>query len=313
MKRTWNIFLPIIVLFTIISCNDQSSEKDALTKNDAEPDKNIIQPIKILEKKDIEYAYPHWSIDGKRILFQSNISDLWQIYIMDEDGSNLVQLTNDSSNNNFPDWSPNHNDISFVSDRTGNEEIFIMNTDGKNIKQLTHDKARDIHPYWTPDGTKIIFSSTRDDLGDFEIYEMHSDGSSIIRLTKSDDNETCARLSPLKDNIVYLKNNSTGLDDLFLMDMKDKTEINLTNTPTRDGWPCWMPDGKEILFSAVENDVYKLFIYNINQKSLRRLTNPTIPYDDGRANISHDGKKIVFNRQIDREKSTIGIYVLYLN
>jgi len=29
-------------------------------------------PVKILEKKDVEYAYPRWSKDGKQILFQSN-------------------------------------------------------------------------------------------------------------------------------------------------------------------------------------------------------------------------------------------------
>jgi Tol biopolymer transport system component len=282
-------------------------------KNNSDIVRDISQPIKLLEQKDIEHAYPHWSSDGKHILFQSNISGLWQIYIMSENGTNLVQLTKDSSNNNYPDWSPNNNEICFVSDRTGNEEIFAMDVNGGNARQLTINNVRDIHPYWTPDGSKIIFNSTRGDSGDFEIYEMLPDGSSIIRLTNTDDNETCARLSPQKDKLVYLKNNDNGLDDLFIMDMKERVEINLTNTPTRNGWPCWMPNGNEILFSAVEDDVYKLFIYNLETKSFRRLTNPKVPYDDGRANISQDGKKIVFNRQVNGPKNTIGIYVLYLD
>src|SRR5215471_8159399 len=78
-------------------------------------------PEKILEKKDVEYAYPRWSKDGRRILFQSNESGRWQIYVMDENASNIRQITHDSSNNNFIDWSPDNTKIAFVSDRTGNE------------------------------------------------------------------------------------------------------------------------------------------------------------------------------------------------
>ena len=118
---------------------------------------------KVLEKKDVEYAYPRWSKDGKHILFQSNESGKWQIYVMNENGSNIRQITKDSSNNNFLDWSPDNKKIAFVSDRTGDEEIFVMNANGTDQKQLTFTHARNIHPYWTPKGDKIFFNSTRDD------------------------------------------------------------------------------------------------------------------------------------------------------
>jgi len=45
----------------------------------------------------------------------------------------------------------------------------------------------------------------------------------------------------------------------------------------------------------------------------RKLTDPPAPYYDARANISTDGKKIVFNRQVDGIKNTIAIYVLRLD
>ena len=271
------------------------------------------QPVRILEQRDVECAYPHWSADGKRILFQSNFAGRWQLFVMDEDGSDIVQVTSDSSNNNFPDWSPDNAKIAFVSDRSGNEEIFIVDTDGKNVRQLTFEKGRDIHPYWTPDGAGILFNSTRDDTTAFEVYRMNTEGGSVQRLTKSSDDETCARLSPAMDRMVYLKNNRFGLDDLFLMDLKDSSERNLTNTPTTDGWPCWMPGGKQVVFSAIEANSYKLFLYDIEKKSLIKLTNPPAQFDDGRANVSSDGKKIVFNRQINGAKNTIGIYTMRLD
>jgi len=269
-------------------------------------------PQKILEKQDVEYAYPRWSKGGKQILLQSNESGRWQIYRMDEDGKNVRQLTSDSSNNNFPDWSPNNKKIAFVSDRSGVEEIFVMDANGLHQKQLTFTEARNIHPYWSPKGDKIFFNSTRDDASAFEIYEMDPDGSHVKRITRSADDETCARLSPSGDQLVYLKNNEQGLDDVFIMNMKNSSEQNITNTGATDGWPCWSPKGNKILYSAREDGRYKLFVYDTITKTNTRLTDPPSPSYDARANISSDGKKIVFNRQIDGPKNTIGIYVLNL-
>jgi TolB protein len=152
-------------------------------------------PKKFLEKKEVEYAYPRWSKDGKRILFQSNESGRWQIYIIDENGKNMRQITNDSFNNNFIDWSPDNKKIAFVSDRTGNEEIFVMDANGEHKKQLTFTHARNIHPFWSLQGDKIYFNSTRDNDDAFEIYVMNTDGSNVKRITHTADDETCARLS----------------------------------------------------------------------------------------------------------------------
>ncbi len=270
------------------------------------------QAVQILEKQDVEYAYPRWSQDAERILFQSNESGRWQIYVMAADGGNISQLTTHESNNNFPDWSPDNEEICFVSDRDGNEEIYVMTGDGSGQRRLTVSPARDIHPYWTPDGNNILFNSTRGEGGGLDVYMMTRDGTSPMRLTSSTDDETCARQSPAASQIVYLRNNDFGLDDVFLMNLTDGSVENLTDTPSRDGWPCWTPSGDGIIFSAIKDGGYKLYHLELENGTLTQLTNPHPPAFDGRAHISADGKKIVFNRQTVGEKNTIGIYVLHL-
>ena len=86
----------------------------------------------------------------------------------------------------------------------------------------------------------------------------------------------------------------------------------MTQTPARDGWPCWTPSGDGIVFSATKDGRFRLYYLRLETGGLTQLTNPPSPAFDGRANISADGKKIVFNRQISGEKNTIGIYVLHL-
>ncbi len=277
------------------------------------PAANAASVSKILEKEHVEYAYPHWSHDGDRILFESNETGTWQIYTMDADGGHIVQVTTGKSNSTFPDWSPDNSEICFVSDRDGNDEVYVMKSDSSDPRRLTDDPAREIHPFWTPDGKKILFNSSRGGHGDLDIYIMNPDGSSPTLLSHSRDEETCARLSPAGDRIVYLRNNDSGLDDVFLMKMSNGSVENLTHTPTADGWPCWTPSGKGIVFSGMKDGGYKLFHMNIETRELTQLTHPLLPAFDGRANISSDGTKIAFNRQVDGPKNTIGIYVLRLD
>ncbi|HMG14899.1 MAG TPA: hypothetical protein VK590_05610, partial [Saprospiraceae bacterium] len=261
MKYQLNIIALLITIIPVFRLNPYSPIVD----------KEKYRITQLVEEKDIEYAYPHFSSDGKRILFQSNKTGKWQLYEMTDNINSIFSITNDHYNNNFPDWSPDDSKICFVSDRTGNEEIFIMDSDGKNIKQLTDNPARDIHPYWSPDGMLIYFSSTRGN-GSFDIYSLDPLTKETIRLTNSTDDETCARKSPGSNEIVYLRNNDKGLDDVFVMNLNTMLETNITNTKTQDGWPCWSPDGRSVIYSAIQDGTYCLFKYYMGSKKSNQLS-----------------------------------------
>lgn len=262
---------------------------------------------RVLWMEDIENAYPRWSRDGQRILFQSNRSGQWQLYLMNTDGSALRQLTDHNSNNNFPDWSADNSKIAFVSDRDGNEEVYIMNLDGSDLRRLTDHSGRDIHPYFAPDGRSLLFNSSRDNAESFEIYQIDLSGKNLNRLTQSKEVETCARFSPDGKKILYLKGFPDGSDDIFVMDVDGKNPQNLTNTPQMEGWPAWSADGQKVIFSSRRNGNYCLFEINTDGSGLRQLSFAEPPYFDARAGFAGFGNKILFNRQLNR---TIGIFIL---
>jgi len=58
-----------------------------------------------------------------------------------------------------------------------------MNADGSGLTRLTNNAAEAGEPAWSPDGAKIIFSSNRTGLFNFQIYAMNADGSGQTRLT----------------------------------------------------------------------------------------------------------------------------------
>ena len=92
-----------------------------------------------------------FSPDGSKIVFVSKTNNLFfDIYTMDVDGSNQINLTNNNSNVDFPQFSPDGSKIVFVSDGDGNQEIYIMDSDGSNQINLTNNSGDDREPQFQP-------------------------------------------------------------------------------------------------------------------------------------------------------------------
>jgi Tol biopolymer transport system component len=49
---------------------------------------------------------PYWSPDGSQIVFQSNRTGNFQLYVMNADGGDIVRLTNHRGNDYYPSWGP---------------------------------------------------------------------------------------------------------------------------------------------------------------------------------------------------------------
>ena len=122
---------------------------------------------------------PAWSPDGKRLVMGSDRAAIPDVWVMDADGSNPVNLTGTGEPHGSPSWAPDGALILFSSQRDMNWEVYTMGPQGEDPQNLTRDPGRDMIPAWSPDGAAIAFRSDRD--GNQELYVMNSDGSNITK------------------------------------------------------------------------------------------------------------------------------------
>jgi Tol biopolymer transport system component len=73
--------------------------------------------------------YPQYSPDGNKIAFLSNKSGNWDIWVVNADGTNRTQITDNPADDGGDDdctWSPDGKKIAFASNRSGNYDIWAI-------------------------------------------------------------------------------------------------------------------------------------------------------------------------------------------
>ena len=236
-----------------------------------------------------------------RIVFTSNRNGNWDIYSMDANGNNLLQLTDHPASDEVPACSPDGRRIAFMSERDGSPDLYVMDSSGNNVIRLTNSKFGEYRASWSPDGMKIAFPSIRD--GNSEIHAMDADGNNLTRLTKHEPHDVSPSWSPDGSKIAFIsgpQNAQFHPLHIFVMNADGKGLLNLTgDTDLTDSFsPSWSPDGKKIVFSSRPNfRVRHIYVMTAEGKMLKRLTNEK-GYS-GSPVYSPDGSKIAFESNRD--------------
>jgi Tol biopolymer transport system component len=271
-------------------------------------------------------AYPMLSLDNANIVFTSNRTGTYQIYICKPDGSDIIQLTHSEGGNVTPVWSPDGRQIVFASDRDNDSEIYIMSADGTEQKRLTNQPGDDSHPKFSPDGKKIIFNSARTTpdltapwLSHFiEIFTMDINGDNVKQITSFESISTYPSFSPDGRKIVFrMITNDPGMNwslepikinsEVFVMNSDGSIPVNISNSKAFDGWPCWMPGNQTILFTSnrggVENKG-QLYSVKLDGTNLTRLTDINDSFIQ--ASVSKGSNKIFAQRNWETDTYEYG-------
>ena len=96
-----------------------------------------------------------------KILFTSTRDGNHEVYMMNPDGSEQVNLTQHPARDISAVWSPTGEEILFVSDRQrkGVWDLYLMDADGSNVRRVFKQKTKISRrsPTWSPDGKRFAY------------------------------------------------------------------------------------------------------------------------------------------------------------
>ena len=220
---------------------------------------------------------PAISPDGKWLAFTSNRLQNAEMYLMDLTTRTLQQLTHtDELDEYMPAFSPDGKSIAFVSERTrggmmlpsvqasGSDPrtatIYLMDVDGRNQRPLIDIEGAQRAPVFSPDGQKIAFESKAPTQG-----------------TESEPGST--------------ENNDTL--EIYVIHIDGTNKKQLTHNNVDDGHPTWAPNGKQIAFTGMVDDIYHIFSVNADGGTVQRLTYGTTG-SHYHPIFSPDGRRIIY-------------------
>lgn len=93
---------------------------------------------------------PSWSPVGDKIAFSTweNGGEI-NIFVVNVDGSGLIQLTGKCGENESPSWSPDGEMILFSSNREGTKKLYVMSSKGENQRRLLPLTGEEMQPFWS--------------------------------------------------------------------------------------------------------------------------------------------------------------------
>lgn len=207
---------------------------------------------------------PAWSPDGGRIAFSSYRDNAYSIYVMGADGSNLAQVTaNSSAMDRSPAWSPDGQWLAFSRETAGGAQIMRMPTacliDEQPVAtceaalEAVTEPGYALEAAYNHDGTRLAYTS-----GEFAglptaVTLADVDGLNPVPLIGSGTTDYSPAWAPTAARLAFVSNRS-GTPDLWVMDADGEGVRQITASASNDVDPAWSPDGTLIAFATDRGD-----------------------------------------------------------
>jgi TolB protein len=231
-----------------------------------------------------------------KIIFVSQVQGFKELYLMDYDGRNVVQVTHHKSICLSPRVSPDGTRVAFTSYKFGNPDLFLLDLRTGEEKRIASYPGLNISPAWSPDGKRIALTLSKD--GNPEIYTMNPDGTGLTRLTNHPAIDVSPTWSPDGQRIAFVSSRG-GNPQIYVMQANGQNVQRLTFEGNYNTAPAWSPRGERIAFDATMGGGRNICLMNSDGSDLRILT-----ANMGQCEMpawSPDGRQLVFSSTRDGE------------
>ncbi len=211
---------------------------------------------------------PHWSDDGRKLLYSAERHRRWGIYLLDFDKGVESLVFSENATNIAGDFFPGNDEFVLSSSIDGTPNIYIYNLKRSRRRRVTSLKGIAVSPAVSPDGRTIAFVSDRG--GTPQIYTTDKIGYNMTRITYSGSYNTSPTWSPKGDRLAF-SGRFEGKNQIFIVRPDGSGLQMLTDTGNNEN-PSFSPDGRFIAFTSDRDGRKGIYLMRANGEAQKRIT-----------------------------------------
>lgn len=299
---TFKFFVIAMIALGFMACSDADKSDKIIGKQDIKIDNRLMSPEVLWAfgrigspavcpvNGRVAYVVTYYSVEANK----SNS----ELFIVDRDGSNPVQLTNDAFHQSSPAWLSDEL-IAYLSDEGGSSQVWVINIQTREKRRVT-DYSGDIEGFsFSPDNSKLLFTA--------QVKTVKTTAEKYPDLPKAS--------GLVVDDLMYKHWDewTTSAPHPFVGDCNGETILNIRDILEGEPYEspmkpwggmeqlAWSPDSKEIAYTcrkktglayslSTNSDIY---IYNVETGETKNITEGMMGYDTN-PKYSPDGRFIAW-------------------
>jgi Tol biopolymer transport system component len=213
--------------------------------------------LKKLTDNEWNDEIPKWSPDGKKIGFTADPGGRYEVFMMNADGTDIIQLTTHVRNpigHSGIIWHPEGKSIVYTIERRPGvfkrcrmERVDVQSKEIVEFAPELNGKAAitDFSPI-----APLVGITAKRTLG-WEVAVYHLPTKELSFLTSSGGVSCRPHFSHDGEKIAFISGVGGGKGDIWLMNPDGSEKTKMTHRDdTLDYFPCWSPDDEFIMFSS---------------------------------------------------------------
>lgn len=203
------------------------------------------------------------------------IYNTYDLYVANQDGSNMQTLTK----NNFYDAeatvSPDGKKVVYTSNKSGDLELYVIDMEKKTEKQVTNQLGYDGGAFFSPDSKSLVFRASRPQGREaileyknllkeglvaptqMELFVCDIDGKNLRQVTNLGKANWAPFYHPSGEKIIFSSNHESEIGfpfNLYMINVDGTGLEKITHDDTFDSFPMFSPDGTKIVFGSNRNN-----------------------------------------------------------
>ncbi|GGE97093.1 carboxypeptidase-like regulatory domain-containing protein [Hymenobacter cavernae] len=192
------------------------------------------------------------ALPDNRFLYVRAVNGNTDIYSSDDQGNNIVRLTNSAFVETAPQLSPNRDRVAYTSNELGQFQLYTMNRDGSDKRRISLFSVDGYNNpgvgyRWSPDGSQLIYAHYN------VLYRVNRDGTGHAVLATAPTGRHFRECDwTAQGNRILVQTIGTDPFDseVYLMNADGSNPtLVLGNLPGRLDSPSFSIDGRDILYT----------------------------------------------------------------